>query len=423
MENVKDVTHHFPFAGTDQSQGFQDQPVKPILQGSDYARTTIQGINVRGLDPVSGSLRGASRTGIVQYIPSQPFGFGLIQDLDVVVWTSPAATGSGGGFQPPPTNPTLSFTFEVGYVWTMSGFNLVIRMVESTPLARTSTLTPSLNILGPVSSPLSDFPNANQGYQARITVVDQNGQAVQINGSSAVTQTLRMNTNGSVNYLGLAQTAMNWSQSYASDPGATAYVVTVALLDSGGNAIPNLNAGGNPSGGNVQVQFAANTTGGGSSGGVPVTGTLTQYKFTNRICMAGAEAQSNGSGGAQGVMPVLFFPYLPSVDPHGNIVTYAANAPAFFTFNHSPTSAVNGFPVNNVSLYLDLCNWGTYGAGQTAASFGFPPNNPAAPGNFAVAIRYYCGYFLTSIPETLPLSPSQTDALLQGAIAEVTAFL
>jgi hypothetical protein len=171
MENVNDVTHKFPLAGQDTSQAFMDQPVRPILQGADYARTTIKAVNVRAMDPATGSLRGASRPGLTQYVPSQVNGSGLIQDLDVVVWTSPAALGSdGGGYQPYPIDKTMAFTMLVGYGLTSSGFQVVVRLVESTPKARTSTLTPNLGILNPVSSPLADFPNANNGYQVKISL-------------------------------------------------------------------------------------------------------------------------------------------------------------------------------------------------------------------------------------------------------------
>jgi hypothetical protein len=263
MENVNEVVHKFPLAGQDTSQAFQDQPVRPILQGADYARTTIKALNVRAMDPVSGSLRGASRPGLSKYIPAQANGFGLIQDLDVVVWSTPGATGSaaggGGGFQPQPTLKTTSFTMQVGYVWTSSGFQVVVRLAESAPLARTSSLTANLNILNPPVPPFADFPNANQGYQVGISVQDQNGNVVQINGVNAITQPLRMNSTGAVTYLGLAPTTANWTQIYATNPGTTTYTVTVALLDSSGHAVQNLNGGGNPSGGNVQQQFSAST--------------------------------------------------------------------------------------------------------------------------------------------------------------------
>ena len=103
---------------------------------------------------------------------------------------------------------------------------------------------------------MADFPNANNGYQTKISVVDQNGNVVQINGVNSIMQSLRINSTGTVNYLGLATTNVNWTQTYGSNPGTTTYTVTVALLGSSGNPVPNVNAAGTPSGGNVQQQFA-----------------------------------------------------------------------------------------------------------------------------------------------------------------------
>jgi hypothetical protein len=45
-----------------------------------------------------------------------------------------------------------------------------------------------------------------------------------------------------------------------TDPGTVNANVTVALLDSKGNQVPNLNSGGNPSGGNVAATFASQPT-------------------------------------------------------------------------------------------------------------------------------------------------------------------
>lgn len=257
MENVNETSWKFPLAGEDTSQAFMDQPVRPILAGQDYARTTIQAVNVRGIDPIVGLLRGGSRTGFSKYIPTQPNGSGLIQDLDTIVWTDPSAVGSGGGYQPQqPADPAAeSYTLKVGYVFTACGMQIVVRMLQSTPLARTSTVTNSLNILGPVSSPLSDFPNASQGFSVRVSTVDQNGDPVALSQGTQVLQPLRMNSTGSLTYLGLATTQLCWANTYPADPGSGTFTTTVELLDAAGNPVPNLDGSGVPSGGNVEQSF------------------------------------------------------------------------------------------------------------------------------------------------------------------------
>lgn len=259
MDKAEEITHRFPLAGEDTSQAFDEQPNRPILQGADYARTTIKAVNVRAQDPLIGELRGGSRTGLEKYIPSQPNGFGLIQDLDVIVWTSPGAVGSGGGYQPavPLPSSTQSFTMQVGYVLTASGFQIAVRLVQSAPLARTSSLTASLSILDPVVAPLSDFASAANGYQAQIAVLDQNGQPVQINLVPGIIQPLRMNLGAAdVVFLGLPATTINWTQTYSSDPGTTTYTVTVTLLDASGTPVAALDGSGNPTGGNVDESFS-----------------------------------------------------------------------------------------------------------------------------------------------------------------------
>jgi hypothetical protein len=331
MENVNEIVHKFPCAGQDNSQAFMDQPVRPILEGADYARTTIKALNVRAMDPASGSLRGASRPGLTRYIPSQVNGSGLIQDLDVVVWTSPAALGSGGGgYQPYPIDKTMAFTMQVGYVSTSSGFQVVVRLVESTPKARTSSLTQSLGILNPVTSPLADFLNANNGYQVEISVQDQNGNVVQVNGVNAITQPLRMNSMEAVTYLGIAPTSLNWTQTYLTNPGTPIFTVTVTLLDSSGSQVPNLNSAGNPSGGNVQQQF-------------PVPPTIYQMNF---MVMYVAKPIATNSG-----PPIVAYAAFRSLDAFVYVFPILANAFLASFWSTSKTIGLLGWGGGNYNFY------------------------------------------------------------------------
>ena len=143
MENVNEIVHKvFPCARPGHLAGVPGPANAADPPGSRLRSYDDQGAERAGHGPRQRiSAGGVEAAELTQYVPSQVNGSGLIQDLDVVVWTSPAAAqgSGGGGYQPYPIDKTMAFTMQVGYVWTSSGFQVVVRLVESTPKARTST--------------------------------------------------------------------------------------------------------------------------------------------------------------------------------------------------------------------------------------------------------------------------------------------
>ena len=92
MDTFKDL--HFPLAGIDLSQGFTQQPNRPIGDGR-YARTTMEGVNVRAFEPSSDRARGGSRPGLKRLIDSTISGEFLIQGFGPVVGVGYSAPGGG----------------------------------------------------------------------------------------------------------------------------------------------------------------------------------------------------------------------------------------------------------------------------------------------------------------------------------------
>jgi hypothetical protein len=82
-DQLKDL--HFPKSGLDISMAFSAQPNRPAWNG-EYARTTPLGVNVRGWEPLTGRIRGGSRTGLRKYIPLTPGNITWItQELNLIV--------------------------------------------------------------------------------------------------------------------------------------------------------------------------------------------------------------------------------------------------------------------------------------------------------------------------------------------------
>jgi hypothetical protein len=86
-------TIHFPFAGIDVSGPFYRQPARHVGPGkSDYARSTPEGVNVRGYG-ANGRKRGGSRPGFSRYINARVNGEWVVQDLNVLVVVNSEAVG------------------------------------------------------------------------------------------------------------------------------------------------------------------------------------------------------------------------------------------------------------------------------------------------------------------------------------------
>lgn len=75
---------NYPLAGIDTSRAFSEQ--KPRQVGEDlWARSTPEGVNVRGFEPDTDRARGGSRPGLVKYLPLAPVPGWILQEVNVVV--------------------------------------------------------------------------------------------------------------------------------------------------------------------------------------------------------------------------------------------------------------------------------------------------------------------------------------------------
>ncbi len=92
------VDLHFPAAGMDSSNAFWDQPNRPVNPQGDYARSTREGVNVRGYEPAGNRVRGGSRPGLTRYISTPVVRGWLIQELNMLTLTEgvPVQTSPSG---------------------------------------------------------------------------------------------------------------------------------------------------------------------------------------------------------------------------------------------------------------------------------------------------------------------------------------
>lgn len=90
------VELNFPSGGIDQSQAFSKQQPRPVLDNV-YVRTTPDAVNVRGYDPASDRLRGASRPMLARPILNPAVAGWMVQDLNVIV---------GTGYENPSAGPS-----------------------------------------------------------------------------------------------------------------------------------------------------------------------------------------------------------------------------------------------------------------------------------------------------------------------------
>lgn len=217
VEGERDLPLLFPIKGIDRTQAFDHQP----------ARTTVIGQNVRAFEPASSSARGGARPGLSQFVPATVAGAQVIQDINIVVSTSPAAI----------LGTLTGLTWWINYNFVANGFTLNTRLVQQS-FVRAAQVFNNQNILQALgSTPPIDFPNAAAGYQAVLFAFDQNGDSVSLNGQQFVTFPLRMNSSGGVMYLGSASQEYDWTQTYTVNPGNTAYTVVATLLDVNGNMV------------------------------------------------------------------------------------------------------------------------------------------------------------------------------------------
>lgn len=96
-EEKRDI--HFPRAGADSSKAFWRQPNRPIMDKSDYARSALDAINVRGYDPQALRYRGGSRRGTEKFMPLQVSGEEfVVQNLNLIVTSGgdPVQTSQSG---------------------------------------------------------------------------------------------------------------------------------------------------------------------------------------------------------------------------------------------------------------------------------------------------------------------------------------
>lgn len=84
------VDCHFPSAGIDLSGPFCHQKPRDI-GGGRYARTTPVGVNVRANEALTLRNRGGTRAGHTKYVAAPVVAGWIIQEIAVVVWTSPSA--------------------------------------------------------------------------------------------------------------------------------------------------------------------------------------------------------------------------------------------------------------------------------------------------------------------------------------------
>lgn len=89
---------HFPAAGLDTGSAFWDQPNRPVSPQGDYARSTREGINVRGYEPMFNRVRGGSRPGLVRYISTPVVAGWIVQELNMLTITdgTPVQTSPSG---------------------------------------------------------------------------------------------------------------------------------------------------------------------------------------------------------------------------------------------------------------------------------------------------------------------------------------
>jgi hypothetical protein len=139
-------TAHFPRCGIDVSLAFGKQPVRPMPDGT-YAKTTPLGLNCRTFEPLTNRARGATRPGLVRYIPAQPAGSNLIQLLQTVVGTGYANPGGGV--------PEQSNSGRVVTLVAVSQGNVFVAASGSTawvPTINATAFSPPLNANGIVYS-------------------------------------------------------------------------------------------------------------------------------------------------------------------------------------------------------------------------------------------------------------------------------
>ena len=87
---------HFPKAGVDVSRAFSRQPNRPVgPDGTEYARTTPRGLNVRSYEPLTGRRRGGSREGLKKYVPAPIVSGWVVQDLRLLVADGISPPGGG----------------------------------------------------------------------------------------------------------------------------------------------------------------------------------------------------------------------------------------------------------------------------------------------------------------------------------------
>ena len=146
MQPEKLIDLHFPKAGLDVSQGFQNQPNRQLPIDSSYARTTRTALNVRAFDNQQ-RVRGCSRVGLSKYV-SQPVVAGwLTQELNILV---------GTGYSPP-GGVTLQYS-QSGRVVTLVAvsqgnvFVVTPGATSWTPTINATGATPPLNYTGIVYS-------------------------------------------------------------------------------------------------------------------------------------------------------------------------------------------------------------------------------------------------------------------------------
>lgn len=91
-KNDQEIVIHFPLCGLSTIAGLDRQPIQKTQAGT-YAQTCPVGVNVRGYDAGQDRSRGGSRPGTTKYIPTQPNGTWIVQDLNVIVFMSAGSVG------------------------------------------------------------------------------------------------------------------------------------------------------------------------------------------------------------------------------------------------------------------------------------------------------------------------------------------
>lgn len=167
MPKLKDPFNdmHFPLAGIDLSGSYDRQINRPAGNGA-YARTTVEGINVRAYEPTTDRARGGQRPGIVKYIQGQVAGTNPIQEIASIVVTEGTIPGSG--------NTVTPFLGSVGQFASTTGVIGPLVLADYNPQ------------LGLLSEQRADLTTstilANGGVSARSFISGSGGPSYVVNG-------------------------------------------------------------------------------------------------------------------------------------------------------------------------------------------------------------------------------------------------